>query len=148
VDFFRRSIPALLNLLLTAGLQLSGYTNFYVALVLWALMVPLILFALWPWLRRNAELSKLRQDLEKSEGKREELRQQYKELQATNTELREQIKTLESCTPPQDSAPVQGRIGMRTRGGSDEGKNWKIRNQDVGIDSEGTQRNVEDLEID
>ena len=36
---FRKLIPALLNLLFAAGLQIMGYTNVYLGIALWSLMV-------------------------------------------------------------------------------------------------------------
>lgn len=127
------------------GWDMIGYQNPALGFVLWAIAGVLILVPAVYWIIGTArERNQLRED---NKRLREEAKKDKHEHERLQEAQQERIRALESRTSSLQSPPMQGRIGMRSRGGSDKGKNWKISNQDIGIDSEETERNVDGLEI-
>lgn len=106
-SFLRRSIPAILVFLLNTGLQISGYQNLTLAVILWSLMVPAAVFAVWPWIKRirvgfKPPDAELRKALEARDRWREHFEAKQSEVRKLNDIREQQLEKIREVEQERD----------------------------------------------
>ena len=115
--------PAIASFIAGVGVELSGYENFTLAVILWGAAVLLLGIPAWPWIKRwrpftlapahnshhmepmsatpsttdeSDELKQLKNDLQEVRQERDSLREEHKELIAEKNALEEEYELLAS----------------------------------------------------